>query len=341
MLIRSKAPLRLGLAGGGTDVPPYCDLYVGYVLNATIDLYAHCTIETHNLNKITFRAEDRNQAFESDAVSFLNPDGILDLHKGIYNKIVSKFNDGKPLSFTMTTYSDAPSGSGLGGSSTMVVAMIKAFVEWLHLPLGDYDIAKLAFEIEREDIGIIGGSQDQYAATFGGFNFIEFYENKRVIVNPLRIKNWIVDELESSFVLYFTGITRSASIIEEEKSNAIRKDSVALEAMHDVKNKALLMKESILKGDIKSFAEILGHSWESKKKMAASVSNKDINHIYETAIENGAYSGKISGAGGGGFMFFIVDPIKKIKLINTLNTLGGKVINFHFTQSGTKGWLII
>jgi D-glycero-alpha-D-manno-heptose-7-phosphate kinase len=225
MIIRTKAPLRLGLAGGGTDLSPYCDEYGGYVLNATIDMYAYCTLEVTENNHVVFATTDRNESFDSESKTTLELDGNLDLHKGVYNKIVKDYTQGKPLSLKMTTYSDAPAGSGLGSSSTLVVAMIKAYVEWLNLPLGEYDIARLAFDIEREDVGIIGGAQDQYAATFGGFNFMEFYEHKRVVVNPLRIKNWIIDELEASSVLYFTGITRRASIIEEEKANTVSRNT--------------------------------------------------------------------------------------------------------------------
>lgn len=341
MIIRTKAPLRLGLAGGGTDLSPYCDEYGGYVLNATIDMYAYCTLEVTENNSVHFVTTDRDESFTSESLAKLEIDGNLDLHKGVYNRIVRDFNDNQPLSLKMTTYSDAPAGSGLGSSSTLVVAMIKAYVEWLHLPFGEYDIARLAFDIEREDVGIIGGAQDQYAATFGGFNFMEFYGDKRVIVNPLRIKNWIIDELEASSVLYFTGITRQASIIEEEKANTVSRNAQALDAMNKVKQDALAMKEAVLKGNISLFAKVLNQSWESKKKMASSITNSEIDGIYNLAIENGAYSGKLSGAGGGGFMFFIVDPVKKVQLVNALNKETGRVINFHFTKDGTRGWTII
>lgn len=338
MIIRTKAPLRLGLAGGGTDLNTYCDKFGGYVLNATISLYVHCTIKERNDAKIIFESTDHNKVFECESREYLELDEQMDLYKGIYNRIVKDYVN-RPLSFTISTYSDVPSGSGLGGSSTLVVAVIKAFVEWLNLPLGEYDIARLAFDIEREDIGIAGGAQDQYTATFGGFNFMEFYAEKRVIVNPLRVKNWIIDELEASIVLYFTNITRQASQIEQEKKSLLG-DKKSLDAMHEVKEDAVAMKEALLKGDIQSFASILGKSWKAKKRVSSSISNNEIDRVYDLAMMNGAFSGKVSGAGGGGFMFFMVDPNKKLQLIRELNKQQGKVINFQFIKEGTKGWKI-
>ena len=279
MFYRSRAPLRIGLAGGGTDVSPFSETHGGAIMNATISLYAYATIVPRNDGKIIINAIDRGEKYEFDGLSHLPINGKLDLQRGVYNRIVEQFTK-KALSFELITYIDAPSGSGLGTSSTLVVAIIGAFVEWLKIPLGEYDIARLAFEIEREDVGIIGGAQDQYAATFGGFNFIEFYDNKRVIVNPLRIKNWIIDELQASSVLYFTGITRQASIIEEEKANTVSRDTRALEAMHKAKEGALAMKEAVLKGNIKLLAKVLNQSWEAKKKMASCITNPEIDSIY-------------------------------------------------------------
>ena len=341
MIVRSKAPLRLGLAGGGTDVSPYSDQFGGYVLNATIDMYAYCTIEVTNTDKIEIRAADQDLSFESPAVDHLEIDGALDLHKGVYNRVVQEFNGGDPLGFKMTTYSDALAGSGLGSSSTMVVAILSAFVEWLNLPLGEYDIASLAYQIERKDIGLSGGKQDQYAATFGGFNFMEFYENDRVIVNPLRIKSWILDELETSMVLYFTGVSReSAKIIDEQARNVAENKQTSIDAMHQLKADALVMKEALLKGEIQRFAKHLNKSWEAKKKMAHTITNQAIDEIYQAALDAGAISGKISGAGGGGFMMLFVDPTKKVNVINELGKFPGKVFKCHFTKHGSVGWTI-
>lgn len=335
-VIRSQTPLRLGLAGGGTDINLYCDKYTGYVLNATISLYIHCTLIPRDDNTIIFDSPDTNSYAKYDSKSHLENDGNLDIFKAVYNRIVKDFTH-KPLSFSLHTYSDVPSGSGLGGSSTLVVGIIQAFTEWLNLPLGEYDIAKLAYEIEREDLGIVGGAQDQYAATFGGFNFMEFYDNKRVIVNPLRIKNWIASELESRVVLYFTNITREAKDIEEHKKGKLG-DSKSLEAMHAIKQDAVAMKEALFRADFDTIAQILGKSWKSKKIISDIVSNDELDRIYDLAMENGAYSGKTSGAGAGGFMFFLVDPIKKYNLIKILSQQSGYVQDFSFTKEGTKSW---
>lgn len=340
MLIRSKAPLRLGLAGGGTDISNYYNRYGGYVLNATVDMYAYCAIEPTETGKVEFVAADMERREEYDALSVLPASPSLPLHVGVYNKIIANFT-GKPLSIKLTTWSDAPAGSGLGSSSTMVVAIIKAFEEWLNLPLGEYDIASMACAIERDDIGLAGGKQDQYAATFGGFNFIEFYANERVIVNPLRLKRWIRNELESSLVLFYTGVSReSANIINEQIQNAEKGDNKSIESMHELKNQAVIMKEALLKGNFKGFSDCLRSGWLAKKKSAASISNPVLEELYQYAIDNGAQSAKISGAGGGGFLMIYCDPCRRISLVNALKKRQGMVLTPTFTERGAQGWTI-
>lgn len=341
MIIRSKAPLRLGLAGGGTDVSPYCDKFGGVVLNATIDLYAYCTIMPTDDGIISFYAADRNEYYETPACEAISIEGNLQLHKGVYNRIIKDYSIRNNLSFRMTTYSDAPAGSGLGSSSTMVVAMLKAYMEWLNLPLGEYDMASLAYQVERKDIGLSGGKQDQYAATFGGFNFIEFYENDRVIVNPLRIKNWIKNELESSLVLYYTGTSRdSAKIIEDQIKSTTQKDEGSIQGMHELKNIAFVMKECLLKADFAGFTKCIRNSWESKKKTSSIITNPRIEEIYQLIMNNGGTAAKISGAGGGGFMMILCDPPKRYILENTLKATNGKVIRSCFTEKGSEAWTI-
>jgi len=339
MIIRSKAPLRLGLAGGGSDVSPYSELHGGLVLNATIDLHAHCTIEEGG-DRIRIVAADIGQEVSYPVSVALPIDGKLDLAKGVWNRIVRDHGI-QPVPFTLTTSSDAPPGSGLGSSSTMVVAIVKAFVEWLGLPLGEYEIAQLAYDIERVDLGLSGGKQDQYAAAFGGFNFMEFHKDGTVIVNPLRIKRWIVDELEASMVLYYTGASReSATIIEEQKRNASSGNVVAIDAMHEVKEASVKMKAALLRGEIDAFATILGASWSSKKRMAASITNDSIDGVFKVAMEAGAVAGKVSGAGGGGFVMFVVDPPRKVEVVRRLGELDGRVVSFNFSEGGCHGWKI-
>ncbi len=340
MIVRSKAPLRLGLAGGGSDVAPYSDIYSGLILNATINLYTYCTIEEIRNGKIEILATDIKKELIYEVGHLLPIDGNLDLHKGVYNRIVKEFGL-EPSSFRISTYSDVPPGSGLGSSSTMVVCILKAFVEWKNLPLGDYEIAKMAYEIERKDLNLSGGKQDQYAATFGGFNFMEFHNNDIVIVNPLRIKRWIIDELESSMVLYYTGASRSsASIIDEQKKNTSSGNREAIEAMHKIKQSAIDMKMALLKGDIKSFGSILGEGWENKKKIASAISNDKIQEVFDVAMSSGAIAGKVSGAGGGGFIMFVVEPARKRKVMDALGALNGTVMPFQFSEGGTHGWKI-
>lgn len=341
MIVRSRAPLRLSMAGGGTDVSPYSDLYGGSVLNATIDMYAYCVIEPWDEERIVFHAADRNETYASPLSDTLPLSGTLDLHQGVYNRIVKEFNHGLPIGLKMTTYSDVPAGSGLGSSSTIVVAMIKALVELLNLPMGEYEVARLAYEIERADLALKGGKQDQYAATFGGFNFIEFYADDRVIVNPLRIKNWIINELESSIVLYYSGASReSARIIDEQSRRIAASETVALEATHVIKRFAMLQKEALLKGDMRSFADGLNASWQAKKHLAEGIINRDLEKVYDTAREAGAIAGKISGAGGGGYLMFLVDPIKRENVTRALEQFPGGVTRCHFTKRGAEGWKI-
>jgi D-glycero-alpha-D-manno-heptose-7-phosphate kinase len=339
MIVRARAPLRLGLAGGGTDVSPYCDLHGGYVLNATIDRYAYATIRLHDGNNVRFAATDLQVDECLTIEDRVQVDGRLKLHKAVYNYMIQTYNGGMNLPLDLVTFCDAPAGSGLGSSSTLVVATIKAFTELLNIPMDDYAIAHLAFHLERIECGLQGGRQDQYSATFGGFNFMEFYEGNRAIINPLRIKNYIICELEASLVLYYTGVSReSARIIEAQVENMRDGSHQALDAMHGLKREALAMKEALLKGDFEHLVESMKMGWENKKLSAASVTNPHIEDIFNAALSAGARAGKISGAGGGGFMIFFVPPDRRMDVVRSLNRYDGQVSNCHFTKNGAQAW---
>ena len=338
MIVRSKAPLRIGLAGGGTDVAPYSDIYGGAILNATINLYAYATIEPRDDGRIIIEAVDRQQTISLTSTASLEIDGKLDLAKGIYNRLVKDFTH-KALSFKLTTYVDAPPGSGLGSSSTLVVAILGAFAEWLRLPMGEYDMARLAWEIERVDLNMAGGKQDQYAATFGGVNFMEFFDGNKVIVNPLRIRSDVLSELSYNMLLYYTQTSRySSDIIEAQMKNVSEQDESSLQATHNIKKQAVMMKEAVLKGKLDQIGDILNFGWENKKKMAAGITNAELDKIYTTAIQSGATGGKISGAGGGGFMFFYCPGNTRFAVKKSLEQLGGYVLPFEFTKKGLESW---
>lgn len=341
MIVRSRAPLRLGLAGGGTDLSPYCDVHGGYILNATIDRYAYAVIKTLDEPCVRLLSTDQQKEETQSSTTHLELNGQLNLHKAVYNEIIQTYNYGKPLAVELSTFCDAPAGSGLGSSSTLVVVMIRAFAELLNLPLDDYAMAQLAFKIERVDCGLQGGRQDQYAATFGGFNFMEFYAGERAVINPLRIKNWIICELEASLLLFYTGVSReSAKIVADQSRNVKAGMTTAVDAMHGMKREALTMKEYLLKGDFDGIVESMRQGWESKKRSAATVSTPQIEEIYNAAIHAGALAGKVSGAGGGGFMMFFVPPDKRMDVIRALSKFPGQVSNCHFTNYGTQAWKV-
>jgi len=338
--VRARAPLRLGFGGGGTDVSPYADTFGGCVLNATIGLFAHCSVELRSDQKVRFVALDYGQEVEGDAGADISPSGSLALHKAAYRCIVRRYLDGACLPVTVMTASDAPAGSGLGSSSTLVVAMIEAYRELLALPLSEHDVAHLAYLIERVDVGQAGGRQDQYAAAFGGFNFIECSADATV-VNPLRMRRSTLMELEAMLVLYRTGISRdSAQIITEQAASLRGGHEASLQAMHQLKQDAYVMRDALLHNDLPAFSDALGRSWEAKKRTASGITNAEIDRIFEVAWDAGARSGKVSGAGGGGYLFFLADPDQRPRLLQALSRESGAVTQCCFTESGAQAWRV-
>lgn len=339
--IRARAPLRLGFAGGGTDVSPFSDQYGGMVLNATISLYAHCTAEERADRKVIIKALDVGLVYEGEPTPLLDTSHDLGLICQAYNRIVQDYCGNKPFGVTITTHADVPPGSGLGSSSTLVVAVITALAEMQRIALGEYDIAHLAYEVERLDMKLAGGKQDQYAATFGGFNLMEFYKDDRVIINPLRLRSGTVSELESSLVLYFTGRSRSsAAIIEEQVKNVSAGSGKSIAAMQELKEQARHMKEALLLADFDKFAEELRKGWQSKRETAHEISNSAIDLVLETAIRKGALGGKVSGAGGGGFLMIATPPERKPSIVRALSDLDGQVMHCTFTIEGAKAWRV-
>jgi D-glycero-alpha-D-manno-heptose-7-phosphate kinase len=338
--IRCRAPLRLSLAGGGTDVSPYSDEFGGAILNATIDRYAFAFVEPSLDWKIRFVAADLGieESFALDIEALRS--ARLPLHAAVYRKMVTQYAAGRPLALTVRTQIDAPAGSGLGSSSALVVVLVEAFRTILDVPLGPYEIAHLAYEIERIDLGLAGGKQDHYAAVFGGMNFIEFMPQDRVIVNPLRVPRSMLNELETSLVMCFSGVSRrSEQIIEQQRKGMSDKASRTIESLHQLKSDAQEMKHALLRANIVDMARILERSWLAKKETASGVSTTKIDSLHEVAIKAGALAGKVSGAGGGGYIMFIVPPESRLRVIRALNEAGGQAEGVQLTVDGVESWL--
>ena len=338
MIYRSKAPLRIGLAGGGTDVSPFSDWYGGAVLNATISLYANASIQPIAEPRIILEAYDRKESAVFELQPALPLNGQLDLLKGVYNCIQKDYG---PLQkgIKLSTSVDVPAGSGLGTSSTLAVAILGAFAEMLRLPLGKYDIAHYAYHIERNYLQWIGGKQDQYAATFGGVNYLEFQEEHKVMVNPLRLRKEYLQELENNLLLYYTANDRHAENIIKEQANNVRNQvQEPLDAMHQLKQQAEMMKEALLKGQLNQIGEILDFGFTQKQKMASGISNPLLEEVYETAKKAGATGGKISGAGGGGFMLFYCPGTSKYAVMESLQKFGGYCRSYQFVEQGLTTW---
>jgi D-glycero-alpha-D-manno-heptose-7-phosphate kinase len=332
MMIRAKAPLRISFGGGGTDISPYPEEKGGAVLSVTIDKYAYCSLAARDDNSVNVVSLDYNLVTRYPLDDKLEYDGKLDLVKAA-TKVM-----GIKKGVDLFLHSDMPPGSGLGTSSTMTVALVGAIGHWLRLPLSDYDIAELAYRIERQEAGIKGGKQDQYAASFGGFNFIEFLGEKTV-VNPLRIKQQVLNELEYRLMLCYTGKTRlSAGIIADQVESYTQKKEDVVRALDETKELAIATKNALLLGQIDDFGSLLHQGWLSKKKFTPRMTDTHIDKLYEVAKQNGAIGGKLLGAGGGGYLLLLCEFDKRHILAQKLEEHGGKVVNFAFEFSGLQTW---
>ncbi|MEM2870337.1 MAG: GHMP kinase [Thermoplasmata archaeon] len=332
MLIRSRAPLRISFCGGGTDVPPYPQERGGVVLSTSINKYAYGTLIPAKRRGVEVRSLDYNVVASYDTPSDLIYNGELDLVKAALRKM------GVSGGLRLFLHSDAPPGSGLGSSSTMTVTLVGLLRHYLKRPMTDYEIAETAYDIERRELGIPGGMQDQYAAAFGGFNLIEFNPD-RVVVNPLKVPENYLNELEYHLVLCYTGRTRlSANIIKDQVRSYVEKKRDVMEALDRMKALTIEMKNALLTGRLEEFGELMHRGWLEKKKLARRITNPAIERMYELARRKGAIGGKILGAGGGGYMLLYCDFRRKHLVTEALERAGGEVVEFGFEPHGLRTW---
>jgi D-glycero-alpha-D-manno-heptose-7-phosphate kinase len=334
-VFRAKAPLRLSFAGGGTDVPPFPQQEGGLVLSATINRYAHGILRPRQDRQISVESVDFSMSLNYSVDDTMTFDGKLDLVKAA----IRKFTNCSSTGYDLLLRSSAPPGSGLGSSSALTVALIGVLMESERLPLVDYEVASLAYDLERVDLGIKGGLQDQYASTFGGFNFIEFHGD-RVIVNPLRVRADSLNELEQNLLLCYTGTTRlSDRIIEDQTQRFHDGNEGTVSGLQRQKELAVEMKDALLRGRLSEFGGLLAEAWHYKKKMSTRISNPLIDEAYDVAVKNGALGGKVTGAGGGGYMLFYCDSFKRHRVASALSEMGVIATDFAFEPHGLVTWV--
>ena len=330
----SKAPLRMALAGGGTDLEPYYTRYGGFVLNATIDQYAYCKIEPSRewcFKSIDLGIEEKHNLWNN--VEYI--DSKLKLLINSY-QYLTKDVEREPVK--ITTYVEAPPGSGLGSSSALVVALIAAIAEYYNVPLGEYDMAEYAIEIERKICDLPGGKQDQFAAAFGGFNFMEFLKDGRTIVNPLRLNQKTQNMMELSTVLYYVGKPRKDSRVIENTAKGLVDSKTVLNATHEIRNACINYKRGLLMGDFDMISELMETYWRMKLETNPHVASPEILDSYDYARKNGATAAKISGAGGGGHMVLFTEFEERHRLISALKKKEGRVVPFKFVNHGVDVW---
>lgn len=337
-VVRSKAPLRISLAGGGTDVTPYPEERGGAVLNCTIDKFAYATLKVNEQGPPSAHVHslDYNLSVDYERPEDLTYNGELDLVKAAL-RVLRPSGDGNGT-YELFLHSDAPPGTGLGTSSTMAVALVGAFQRYLRQTWTPYEVAELAYRIEREELGFKGGRQDQYAAAFGGFNFMEFFKD-RTIVNPLRIPSDVLNELAYRLLLTYTGTGHySNDIIERQQRSYADKKGGTVAALDATKQLAIDMKNELLRGNIDAMGALLDRGWQLKKQFTEGISNPHIDGLYERARLAGALGGKLVGAGGGGYLLFLCDQDRKNNVAKAVESAGGRVVEMTLEMAGVQSW---
>lgn len=329
--IRARAPVRVSFGGGGSDLTHYFENNYGAVINSAVSIYSHGSMRIRDDSKIIINSLDLNKTLSANNLEeALLKNDYFGLIQSLLHVVQPKYG------FELSLNSDFPLGSGLGGSATLSAVVLGCFNMLRKDKWTQHELAEIAFQAERLHLGIAGGWQDQYAAVFGGFNFIEFHQDEN-IVSPIRLQSDIASELEESLVLCNTGIDHHSGSIHDHQKQKMESSSVQELVKKNVEL-TYSARKHLLKGELVRFAECLDKSWKLKRKFSDMISNDYIDAVYEGALENGALGGKLLGAGGGGFFIFYVPPFKKNALITHLKAKNLKVQPFRFEPDGLTTW---
>jgi D-glycero-alpha-D-manno-heptose-7-phosphate kinase len=331
-IIRARSPLRISFVGGGTDMPHYYEENGGAVLSSTINRYSHVYLYPREDLEVRIRSLDMgsNVKYAIDQEPIY--DGVLDLAKAAIRRM------GSERGFELDVHTEAPPGSGLGGSSAVTSAILGAVRELTGVVVDSYELAELNYRVERIDLGIAGGKQDQYATVFGGFNVIEFFHD-RVLVTPLRLSRELLNELECHLMLCYTGKVRpSLGLVDAQVKYYQEKRPSTLASMKRLHEMVYEMKETLLKGQLQRFGELLDESLATKKLMNPNITDPHIDGLYALAKANGAIGGKLLGAGGGGYLLLFVQGHRRHDVREALEHSGGQFTSFSFDEYGLQTW---
>jgi len=330
---RARSPVRISFCGGGSDLTHYFSEVAGAVINTTVSLYSHATLRIRNDSQIIVSSRDLGQTLVADDLpAALRQEGRFGLVQALLKTVSPDFG------FELYLHSDFPMKSGLGGSAVVSASVLGCFNQFRRDQWDLHELAELAYQAERLHLGVAGGWQDQYATVFGGFNFMEFRMDQN-IVHPLRIPPDILLELEESLLLCDTGTTHESGDIHEDQRREMQQDDVR-RLVRDNVELSYRMRNLLLRGRLLDFGRALGEAWQSKRGLSSKISNSRLDDIYQGAMQNGALSGKLLGAGGGGFFLFYVPPFYKLGLISYLEATGLKVQPFRFEQEGLRAWTV-
>jgi D-glycero-alpha-D-manno-heptose-7-phosphate kinase len=331
MLI-TRSPVRISFGGGGTDLPAYYEQYGGAVLSTAINKYFYTVLRKRGDGKI--------QVISSDLRTLETWENIATMsfeHSGLEIPLAVVKEMGRNVSVDLFLASEIPPGTGLGSSASVCVNVLKALSVYLHLPLSKYELAERAYHVARNVLGNPVGKQDEYAAVFGGLNYIHFEKDGTVNVDPVELDSALVGELEENLLLFFTGATHESTTILEEQEKSTREDrGRTLESLHFIGELANRMRSTLEDGDLHTFGTLLDDGWQAKKRISGRISSDQIDALYRIAKENGAVGGKITGAGGGGFMLLYCEPPNQEAVRRALSGADAREMTFRFDTKGAQ-----
>ena len=325
-----RSPVRISFGGGGTDLPSYYEQYGGAVLSATINKYFYTILGV--------RADESIQIISSDlrlCESWREFREIQISNSGLEIPVAILKDINREMHVDLFMASEIPPGTGLGSSASVCVNVLKTLTSYLHEPLSKQALAERAFHVARKLLKHHVGKQDEYAAAFGGINFFEFHPSGETRIEPLKLGSDVIAELQNSLLLFFTGAAhQSWNILAEQERATANGSGKPVEALHEIKSLAFRMREALQHGDLARFASMLHESWQAKRRVSAKISNSRIDGFYDLALCSGALGGKITGAGGGGFLLLFCEPQRQERVRQALAAEGLREMTFNFDFQG-------